>query len=142
MNVAVIGAGTMGSGIAQVAAQAGHKVVLFDTRREAVDKALVGLRKTLDKLVEKGKLTAEQAEGIHSRITPASDLKDLAGSGLVIEAIIEDLGIKKKLFAELEGILAADAVLATNTSSLSVTAIAGGLKHQGLNVDFFFDKVL
>jgi 3-hydroxybutyryl-CoA dehydrogenase len=69
MNVAVIGAGTMGSGIAQVAAQAGHKVVLFDTRREAVDKALVGLRKTLDKLVEKGKLTAEQAEGIHSRIT-------------------------------------------------------------------------
>ncbi len=107
MNVAVIGAGTMGSGIAQVAAQAGHAVVLFDTRREAVDKALAGLRKTLDKLVEKGKLTAEQADGIHGRITPASELNDLAGSGLVIEAIIEDLGIKKKLFAELEGILAA-----------------------------------
>lgn len=138
MNVAVIGAGTMGSGIAQVAAQAGHKVVLFDTRREAVDKALVGLRKTLDKLVEKGKLTAEQAEGIHSRITPASDLKDLAGSGLVIEAIIEDLGIKKKLFAELEGILAADAVLATNTSSLSVTAIAGGLMHPERMVGLHF----
>lgn len=124
MKVAVIGAGTMGSGIAQVAAQAGHPVVLFDTRREAVDKALAGLRKTLDKLVEKGKLTAGQADGIHGRITPASDLKDLAGSGLVIEAIIEDLGIKKKLFAELEGLLSADAVLATNTSSLSVTAIA------------------
>ena len=138
MKVAVIGAGTMGSGIAQVAAQAGHKVVLFDTRREAVDKALVGLRKTLDKLVEKGKLTAEQAEGIHSRITPASDLKDLAGSGLVIEAIIEDLGIKKKLFAELEGILAADAVLATNTSSLSVTAIAGGLMHPERMVGLHF----
>ena len=138
MNVAVIGAGTMGSGIAQVAAQAGHKVVLFDTRREAVDKALVGLRKTLDKLVEKGKLTAEQAEGIHSRITPASDLKDLAGSGLVIEAIIEDLGIKKKLFAELEGILAADAVLATKTSSLSVTAIAGGLMHPERMVGLHF----
>ncbi|MBK9416059.1 MAG: 3-hydroxybutyryl-CoA dehydrogenase [Flavobacteriales bacterium] len=138
MKVAVIGAGTMGSGIAQVAAQAGHKVVLFDTRREAVDKALVGLRKTLDKLVEKGKLTAEQAEGIHSRITPASDLKDLAGSGLVIEAIIEDLGIKKKLFAELEGILAADAVLATNTSSLSVTAIAGGLMHPVRMVGLHF----
>jgi 3-hydroxybutyryl-CoA dehydrogenase len=124
MKVAVIGAGTMGSGIAQVAAQAGHPVVLFDTRGEAVDKALAGLRKTLDKLVEKGKLTAGQAEGIHGRITPASDLKDLTGSGLVIEAIIEDLGIKKKLFAELEGLLSADAVLATNTSSLSVTAIA------------------
>lgn len=138
MNVAVIGAGTMGSGIAQVAAQAGHKVVLFDTRREAVDKALTGLRKTLDKLVEKGKFTAEQADGIHGRITPASDLKDLAGSGLVIEAIIEDLGIKQKLFSELEGIVAPDAILATNTSSLSVTAIAGGLKHPERMVGLHF----
>ncbi len=129
MKVAVIGAGTMGSGIAQVAAQAGHPVVLFDTRHDAVEKALAGLRRTLDKLVEKGKLTGEQADGIHGRITPASDLKDLAGSGLVIEAIIEDLGIKKKLFAELEGLLGVDAVLATNTSSLSVTAIAGGLQQ-------------
>jgi 3-hydroxybutyryl-CoA dehydrogenase len=138
MNVAVIGAGTMGSGIAQVAAQAGHNVVLFDTRKEAVDKALAGLRKTLDKLVEKGKFTAEQADGIHGRITPASDLKDLAGSGLVIEAIIEDLGIKQKLFAELEAILPSDAVLATNTSSLSVTAIAGGLKHPERMVGLHF----
>jgi len=124
LKVAVIGAGTMGSGIAQVAAQAGHDVVLFDTRREAVDKALGALRKTLDKLVEKGKLTKEQADDINGRIAPASDLKELAGSGLVIEAIIEDLGIKKKLFADLEGILGTEAVLATNTSSLSVTAIA------------------
>lgn len=124
LKVAVIGAGTMGSGIAQVAAQAGHDVVLFDSRREAVDKALATLRKTLDKLVEKGKLTKEQADGIHGRIAPASDLKQLAGSGLVIEAIIEDLSIKKKLFADLEGILGTEAVLATNTSSLSVTAIA------------------
>jgi len=92
----------------------------------------------LDKLVEKGKLTTEQADGIHGRITPASELNDLAGSGLVIEAIIEDLGIKKKLFAELEGILAADAVLATNTSSLSVTAIAGGLKHPERMVGLHF----
>jgi 3-hydroxybutyryl-CoA dehydrogenase len=138
MNVAVIGAGTMGSGIAQVAAQAGHRVVLFDTHREAVDKALAGLRKTLDKLVEKGKLTDQQADGMHGRITPASDLKDLAGSGLVIEAIIEDLGIKKKLFTELEGILAADAILATNTSSLSVTAIAGGLKNPERMVGLHF----
>ena len=138
MKVAVIGAGTMGSGIAQVAAQAGHPVVLFDTRMEAVDKALAGLRKTLDKLVEKGKLTAEQADGIHGRITPASDLKDLTDSGLVIEAIIEDLGIKQKLFAELEVILSADAVLASNTSSLSVTAIAGGLKHPERMVGLHF----
>jgi 3-hydroxybutyryl-CoA dehydrogenase len=128
----------MGSGIAQVAAQAGHNVVLYDTRREAVDKALAGLRKTLDKLVEKGKFTAEQADGIHGRIAPASDLKDLAGSGLVIEAIIEDLGIKQKLFSELEGIVAPDAILATNTSSLSVTAIAGGLKHPERMVGLHF----
>jgi len=124
MKIAVIGAGTMGSGIAQVAAQAGHAVVLFDTRKEAVDKALAGLRKTLDKLVEKGKFTSAEGDAIFSRIAPATDLKDLAGSGLVIEAIIEDLVIKKKLFADLESILSADAILATNTSSLSVTAIA------------------
>ncbi|MBK9148734.1 MAG: NAD(P)-binding domain-containing protein [Flavobacteriales bacterium] len=137
-KIAVIGAGTMGSGIAQVAAQAGHHVVLCDARREAVDKALNGLRKTLDKLVEKGKLTKEQADGIQSRIAPASDLKELAGSGLVIEAIIEDLGIKKKLFGDLEGIVPEDAVLATNTSSLSVTAIAGGMKHPERMVGLHF----
>jgi 3-hydroxybutyryl-CoA dehydrogenase len=88
--------------------------------------------------VEKGKFTAEQADGIHGRITPASDLKNLAGSGLVIEAIIEDLGIKQKLFSELEGIVTADTILATNTSSLSVTAIAGGLKHPERMVGLHF----
>jgi len=138
LKVAVIGSGTMGSGIAQVAAQSGHNVVLYDTRREAVDKALTGLRKTLDKLVEKGRLTAVQADGIHGRITPASDLKELAGSGLVIEAIIEDLGIKQRLFAELEGIMASDSILASNTSSLSVTAIAGSLKHPERMVGLHF----
>lgn len=124
MNVAVIGAGTMGSGIAQVAAQAGHTTFLFDTSKEAVDKAIASLAKTFDKLVEKGKLTAERAAEVQARIKPATELKELAGCGLVIEAIIEDLGIKKKLFAELEAVLGPDAVLATNTSSLSVTAIA------------------
>lgn len=138
-KIAVIGAGTMGSGIAQVAAQAGHDVVLYDTRREVVDKALATLRKTLDKLVEKGKLAKDRADGIHGRIASASDLKELAGSGLVIEAIIEDLGIKKKLFADLEGILSADAVLATNTSSLSVTAIAAacGMPERVIGLHFF-----
>ena len=91
MKVGVIGAGTMGSGIAQVAAQAGHPVVLYDTRRQAVDRALDALRTTLTKLVEKGRLTDEQAKGIHARILPAGDLKELEGCGLVIEAIVEDL---------------------------------------------------
>lgn len=124
MKTAIIGAGTMGSGIAQIAAQAGHDVVLYDTRKEAVDKAIAGLRKVMDRLVEKEKLTADQAKNILDRITPATELQQMAGSGLVIEAIIEDLGIKKKLFTELEGLLGPEAILATNTSSLSVTAIA------------------
>lgn len=127
--VGVIGAGTMGSGIAQVAAQADHTVHLFDTRKEAVDKAMDGLARTLDKLVEKGKMRKEEAEVIHARIVPTYELKGLATCGLVIEAIVEDLGIKKKLFTELEVLVASNAVLATNTSSLSVTAIAGACKR-------------
>jgi 3-hydroxybutyryl-CoA dehydrogenase len=123
-TVGVIGAGTMGSGIAQVAAQAGHATFLFDTRPGSVQQALAALRKTLDRLVEKGKLTSTAADELHARIRPAEDLKQLAGCGLVIEAIVEDLGVKKKLFADLEAITTPDAVLATNTSSLSVTSIA------------------
>lgn len=138
LKVAVIGAGTMGSGIAQVAAQAGHNVVLYDTRKEAVEKALAGLRKVLDRLVEKGKLTADQASDIHGRISPASDLNELQGCGLVIEAIIENLGIKQKLFSDLEVIVPEDTILATNTSSLSVTAIAGGLQKPERMVGLHF----
>ena len=124
MSVGVIGAGTMGIGIVQVAAQAGHSVLLFDTRADAVENALMGLRKTLDRLVEKGRLNEGEAFGLMSRIAPAAAIKDLAGCGLVIEAIVEDLAIKKALFGELDLVVAKDAVLATNTSSLSVTAIA------------------
>lgn len=138
LKVAVIGAGTMGSGIAQVAAQAGHSVVLYDTRKEAVEKAMAGLREVLDRLVEKGKFTAEHASDIHGRITPASDLNELKGCGLVIEAIIEDLSVKQKLFRELEGIVTGDTILATNTSSLSVTAIAGGLQKPERMVGLHF----
>ncbi|MBK8497338.1 MAG: 3-hydroxybutyryl-CoA dehydrogenase [Flavobacteriales bacterium] len=125
MKVAVIGAGTMGTGIAQLAAQAGHAVKLFDACADAVPKALGGLEKTFGKLVEKGKLTTDAARTILGRLVPSADLKDLAGSDLVIEAIVEDLPVKKKLFADLEALLPKDALLATNTSSLSVTAIAG-----------------
>ncbi|MEZ4738181.1 MAG: 3-hydroxyacyl-CoA dehydrogenase NAD-binding domain-containing protein [Flavobacteriales bacterium] len=138
MKVGVIGAGTMGSGIAQVAAQAGHRVVLFDTRKEALDKAFTGLHKTFDRLVEKGKFTRDHADGVLALITPARELKDLAESGLVIEAIIEDLKVKQTLFAELEGLLGADAVLATNTSSLSVTAIAGACAHPDRVIGLHF----
>jgi 3-hydroxybutyryl-CoA dehydrogenase len=132
MKVAVIGAGTMGIGIAQVAAQAGHQVMLYDTRGDAVDRALAGLQKTLARLAEKEKITHSEAESIHGRIKPVVDVQQLNGCSIAIEAIIEDLAIKKQLFAELEGIcedLDGPCILATNTSSLSVTAIAAACKR-------------
>ncbi|MCC7500959.1 MAG: 3-hydroxybutyryl-CoA dehydrogenase [Flavobacteriales bacterium] len=138
MIVGVIGAGTMGSGIAQVAAQAGHPTVLFDTRKEAVDKAVAGLQRTLDKLVEKGKLDTTKAKAIGDRITPATDIKALAGCGLVIEAIVEDLAVKKRVFSELEALLSPDALLASNTSSLSITAIAAACSKPGRVVGLHF----
>ncbi|MCB0808272.1 MAG: 3-hydroxybutyryl-CoA dehydrogenase, partial [Flavobacteriales bacterium] len=125
MTVGVVGAGTMGSGIAQVAAQAGHPVVLYDTRLEALDKAKAALAKVMGRLVEKGNLDREEAEAIQGRITYATGLEAFTGRGLVIEAIVEDLQVKQGLFKQLEDIAGPDAVLATNTSSLSVTAIGG-----------------
>ena len=132
MKVAVIGAGTMGMGIAQVAAQAGHEVRLFDTRGDAVDVALEGLRRTLQKLAEKGRISSAEADAIASRIRPVVDIQQLNGCSIAIEAIVEDLAVKKRLFAELETIcedLDGPCVLATNTSSLSVTAIASACKR-------------
>jgi 3-hydroxybutyryl-CoA dehydrogenase len=124
MKVGVIGAGTMGSGIAQVAAQAGHSVVLYDAQQEMAQKAVNALKITLDKLVEKGKFSAEEATAILARIKPMNSLTALKGCGLVIEAIVENLAIKKKLFQDVEDIVKPTTILATNTSSLSVTAIA------------------
>jgi 3-hydroxybutyryl-CoA dehydrogenase len=138
MTVGVIGAGTMGSGIAQVAAQSGHEVLVYDTRPGVVDHALAGLRTTLDKLVEKGRLTSDVASAVNGRLKPAPELKQLASCGLVIEAIVEDLGVKKSLFGELERLLGADAVLATNTSSLSVTSIASACADPGRVIGLHF----
>lgn len=125
-KVGVIGAGTMGTGIVQLAAQAGHEVVLFDARAEASSQALAQLSGTLDRLVGKGKISSDDAKGILGRIQPADKVSDLKGCGIVIEAIIEDLAIKKTLFKDLESHVGPEAVLATNTSSLSITAIASG----------------
>jgi 3-hydroxybutyryl-CoA dehydrogenase len=124
MSIGVIGAGTMGIGIAQVAAEAGHKVIVFDTRKEALDKAVAGLRGLMDKLVAKEKRTRADADALLGRISTAENLEQLAPCGLVIEAIVENLGVKQDVFKKLDTLVAADAVLATNTSSLSVTAIA------------------
>ena len=129
IKVGVVGAGAMGSGIAQVAAAAGHDVVLHDSQDEAVARALSSIGKNLTRSVEKGKLDVAAATGIRARIAHAPALDAFAGCALVIEAIVEDLAIKRSLFAKLEAITGGDAVLGTNTSSLSVTSIARGCAH-------------
>jgi 3-hydroxybutyryl-CoA dehydrogenase len=127
--VGVAGAGAMGRGIAQIAAQAGSAVFLYDTQPEAVQRALQDLGAQWDKLQEKGRMDAAAVQACKGRLQAAASLRDLAGCGLVVEAIVERLDVKQALFTELEGIVAPDAVLATNTSSLSVTAIARALKR-------------
>jgi 3-hydroxybutyryl-CoA dehydrogenase len=134
----VVGAGIMGTGIAQVAAQAGHAVRLFDARAGAAAAAQVRLATTFDGLVAKGRLDANEARATLSRITPIDALTQAAGVALVVEAIVEDLAAKQALFRELEAIVDAGGVLATNTSSISVTAIAGGLAHPGRVVGMHF----
>ncbi len=136
--VLVVGAGIMGIGIAQVAAQAGHPVMLYDTRDGAAADAMDKLAKTLDGLVAKGQLGAEAAAATLARIEPIAALDAGRDSGLVVEAIVEQLEAKRSLFNELEGIVAPGAVLATNTSSISVTAIANGLQHPGRLVGMHF----
>ncbi len=136
--IAVIGAGIMGAGIAQVAAQAGHPVMLHDARPGAAADAKARLSAALEALVAKGKLTAEAAAATLVRITPIEQLQHAEGARVAIEAIVEDLAAKRALFRELEALLPADAILATNTSSISVTAIAGGLQHPGRLVGMHF----
>lgn len=137
-NVAIIGAGAMGRGIAQIAAQAGSQVSLFDTQPGASGKAREALGQTWDKLADKGKLSAQTVAEYKSRILEAASLQDLAGCDLVVEAIVEKIDIKKAVFADLEKIVAANAVLVTNTSSLSVTAIAAGMQHPGRFAGYHF----
>ena len=134
----VVGAGLMGTGIAQVAAQAGHRVMLFDARPGAAAAAKARLASTLDGLVAKGRLPAEAAQAALARMVPVAQLADAADVAWAIEAIVEDLAAKRALFATLEALLPARAVLASNTSSLSITAIAGGLQHPGRLVGMHF----
>ncbi len=137
-SVAVIGAGSMGAGIAQVAAAAGHPVLLYDAKGDAVVNAIERLDAGLAKLAGRGKITGEERAAIIGRIKPVANLSDMAPAKLVIEAIIEDLKIKQSVFQELEGIVTADAILATNTSSLSITAIGEALERPGKLVGMHF----
>ena len=128
-TVGIVGTGAMGQGIAQMAVQAGSFVKLMDSQSGAADKACEALHRQWDKMVEKGRSTANMARGYKDRLKAVEALADLSDCDLVIEAIIERLDIKKALFAELESIVPANCVMATNTSSLSVTAIAAALRH-------------
>ena len=133
--VLVVGAGIMGAGIAQVAAQAGHAVQLFDAREGAAEQAKAKLASTLDGLVAKGKLAREAAAATLARITPVAVLEQAREAALVVEAIVENLEVKRGLLRQLEGLVSERCVLATNTSSISVTALAMGLVHQVTPLD-------
>lgn len=139
MKIGVLGAGSMGSGIAQVAAQSGHNVVLFDTNAEQLEKAHASLAKIMARLVEKGKITEDESETIQARIAYISDMTGFSGCGLVIEAIIENLDIKKSVFAKLETIVDGDTILASNTSSLSIASIAASCNNaeRVIGIHFF-----
>ncbi|WP_044874343.1 3-hydroxyacyl-CoA dehydrogenase PaaH [Pseudomonas sp. LFM046] len=136
--VAVIGAGAMGAGIAQVAAQAGHPVKLYDNRPGAAAQAIDGIDRQLGRVVEKGKLCAEARAAIVARLQPAESIDALADSGLVIEAIVENLEVKRGLLRQLEALCGKDCILASNTSSLSITSLAAGLEHPGRVVGMHF----
>lgn len=128
--VVVIGAGTMGRGIARVAAQAGHPVYLYDAQEGVVAAAQQDLSARLDRAVEKERLTATDATAIAARIVSCSDLAEAADAGLVVEAIVEDLAVKREVLARVEGIVTRETIIATNTSSLSVTAVAAALRYS------------
>ena len=143
-RVAVIGAGAMGSGIGQVAAMAGHEVILFDAFPNAVTKARDAILLSLNKLAEKGKITDQEAKAVFGRMYFVDQLQSIEGSDLVIEAIVEIEEEKKKLFALIEPLLSETAVLASNTSSLSITGLANGLKNpkRFIGIHFFNPPVM
>ena len=139
MKIAVIGSGTMGSGIAQVAATAGCEVKIYDTNVDALNKSKAALENTLSKLVEKGKIDVNEKLRITSNISYAHALGDLSHSDLVIEAIVENAEIKRKLFAELENYVSPETILASNTSSLSIASIAAACQkpERVIGIHFF-----
>jgi 3-hydroxybutyryl-CoA dehydrogenase len=128
-TVGVIGAGTMGNGIAQVSAAAGLAVIMVDVAQPAVDRGIAAIGSSLDRLVKKEKLSAQDAAAIVARIRGTTEYADLARADLVIEAATENLDIKRRIMKQAGEIIAPQAVLATNTSSISITALAAGLSH-------------
>lgn len=135
-NVGVIGAGTMGQGIANAFATAGYNVTVCDIKIEWAQNGINKICAKLDKLVSREKMTAEKAEGIKANLT-AGEYNDLADCDLIVEAVLEKMEIKKDLFKTLDEICKEDCIFGTNTSSLSVTEIANGIKHNVIGMHFF-----
>jgi 3-hydroxybutyryl-CoA dehydrogenase len=137
-TVGVIGAGIMGAGIAQVAAAAGHPVLLYDAKAGAAEAGIARIRDGLEGLVNKGKMRADARDALVSRITPVAAPRDMTGAKLVIEAIIEDLAAKASVLRDLEAYCPATTIIASNTSSISITALAAGLQHRERLVGMHF----
>jgi len=134
----VVGAGTMGNGIAQVAAQAGLEVSLVDVAPAALERGLAAIDKSLGRLVAKGKLDEAAREAARGRIRASGSLADLAGCQLVVEAVVERFDVKRQVLAELDGLLAPEAILASNTSSISITKLAAQTGRAGQVIGMHF----
>lgn len=139
MKVGVLGAGSMGIGIAQIAATQGHEVILCDNNRAAMEHSLEGMKKILNRQVEKGRMQQEEVEAILGRIQPTGMMNEFNDCQIVIEAIVENLNVKREVFQKMEEVVEDTCILATNTSSLSVAAIAAACKYPSrvLGVHFF-----
>jgi 3-hydroxybutyryl-CoA dehydrogenase len=138
-EVAVIGAGAMGAGIAQIAAAAGHRTKIFDAKPGTAEAAIAGIAGTLEKLAGKGRITPNDAAAATRLLQSASSLDECKSAGLVVEAIVENLDVKRKVLAEVEAVVCAECIIASNTSSISITAIGAGLKRPQrlLGMHFF-----
>jgi 3-hydroxybutyryl-CoA dehydrogenase len=137
-TIGVVGAGTMGSGIAQVAATSGFEVVMRDVEPELVDRGFDTIEDSLDRLVVGDSLDRDAAESALDQITGTTDLEALADADYVVEAVVEDLGVKREVFAELDGYVEAEVCLATNTSTLSITSIASATERERRVVGLHF----
>jgi 3-hydroxybutyryl-CoA dehydrogenase len=128
-TIGIVGAGQMGAGIAQVAAVAGYHVILNDIKQEFIDRGMAGIQKSLGKFVEKGKMDAAAKDAALGRIKTTLDLADMKSADLVVEAVIEDLELKRKIFKQLDEVCPAHAILSSNTSSISITKLAAVTKR-------------
>lgn len=137
-HIAVVGAGTMGSGIAQVCATSGYQVTLIDILPAQLERALISIARSVEKLHSKGRLSDEQRQAAEQNIVTAGELSAAAGADLVIEAVVEDLGVKQRTFAELDELTRPDVVLASNTSSLSITALGASTKRPDKVIGMHF----